>query len=273
MSSLIKGKIMSRESEALQRTLKQALHLLTEQKGAELATAVTPIIFTNLDKGRMQTFLEKQNCTPSDYVRRVANTYEQWHEYVQAVQIEKRTDVWQPLYEQLQKWAYSYLPRIGYPSYARRDERLQQAQTCAAEAAVTLLDAYFPYDVNFDPWACTLLQNVTRKQMNRRIRPRLEAQRQEIELDAWDNWLHNLSDPAGEDDQHLVERRVDLLKAIDQLSSEARQQFLLLYYFEGKTFKEIAALMGKSQNALYKLHSDALDNLRKIWRQDGDKYE
>lgn len=264
---------MSWDTETVQQAIEQALELLAEQRGAELATAVTPIIFTNLDKGRLHNFLDHQDPTPADYVCRVADKYEQWHEYVHAVQIEKRTDLWQPLYEKMQKWTFAYLPRIGYPGYAGYDDKLQQAQICAAEAAIVLLDAAFPYDVDFEPWAYVLLQNVTRKQMDRRIKPRLEAEKQEIEVDAWDDWLHNLLDPAGENEQYLAELRADLLHSVAQLASQARQQFILLHYFEGRTFEQIAAQMGKSPNALYKLHSDALENLRKIWYENRDKYE
>ena len=264
---------MSWNAETLQETIEQALHRLAEQRGSELATAVASITFTNLGKGRVQNFLERQGYSPSDYVWRVADKYEQWHDHLYAVQIEKRADVWPPLYEQLQKWAFHYLPRIGYPSYASRDERLQQAQVCAAEASLVLINAFFPYDVNFDPWACILLQNVARKEMDRRVKPNLEAQKQEIELDAWDDWLQNLLNPADGDEQRLVDLRTDLLGAIGQLSSEDRQQFILLYYFEGQTFKEIAAKMNRRLNALYKLHSDALENLRKILKENRDKYE
>lgn len=264
---------MSWEAEPRQQAIERALHLLAEQRGSELATAVTPIIFTNLDKGRMQTFLEQQDYSPADYVGRVADKYEQWHEHVYAVQIEKRTEIWQPLYEQLQRWAFHLLPRLGYPNYASHDDKTQRAQACATEAALVLIGAYFPYDVNFEPWAYVLLQNVTRKQMNRRIKPRLEAEAQEVEVDAWHDWLHNLADPAGQEQQHLAELRADLLDSITQLNSKARQQFILLYYFESQSFEQIATQMNKSLNALYKLHSDALENLRKIWRQNRDKYE
>jgi hypothetical protein len=162
MSSAERRK-MSVETETLQQAVERALRLLVEQRGTELVQAVAPIIFTNLDKGRMQTFLERKNCSPGDYVRRVADHYKQWHDYVHAVQIERRSDAWQPLYAQLQQWAFWLLPRIGYPAYARQEEQLEQAQACAAEAAIALLNAYFPYDVDFEPWAYVLLQNVSRK--------------------------------------------------------------------------------------------------------------
>jgi RNA polymerase sigma factor (sigma-70 family) len=264
---------MSWETKPLQQATERELHLLAKQRGSELVAAVTLIIFTNLDKGRMQTFLERQDCSPANYVQRVADHYEQWHDYVHAVQVEKRSDVWEPLYEQLQQWAFRLLPRIGYPAYVDRDEQLQQAQACATEAATVLLNAFFPYDVDFEPWAYVLLRNVTRKEMNRRIRPRLDVQKHQVELDAWDDWLHNLADPEGEDEQRLAELRADLLQLVAQLSSEARQQFILFYYFEEQSFEQIAAQMNKNLNSLYKLHSDALENLRKIWRKNRDKYE
>lgn len=264
---------MSWEVDAIQEAIEDALQLLAEQRGADLVTAVSPIIFTNLGKGRVQNFLERPDCSPIDYVWRVTDKYNQWHGYIQAVQIEQRDDVWQPLYEQLQTWAFRYLPRIGYPAYASREDHIQQAHACAAQAAFTLITAYFPYDVNFEPWAYILLRNVTHKHMDRKLKPYIEAQKQEVELDAWDDWLQNLLDPMAEDAQRLIELRADLLRAIGQLASDARKHFIVLYYFEHKSFEEIAAQMNKSPNALYKLHSDALENLRKIWNENRDKYE
>ena len=264
---------MSWEVEALQQALEDALYLLAEQEGTDVVTAVTPIIFANLQKGRLHTFLERQDCSPSDYVQRVATHYQQWHGYIHAVQVEKGSDVWQPLYGKLQQWAFRLLPRMGYPAFTGHDEQWQQAQACATKAATILLNASFPYDVDFDPWAYILLRNVTQKEMNRRIKPQLARQMQVVELDAWDDWLPNVLDPAGEDGQRLAELRADLIKAAGQLSSDARRQFILLYYFEQKSFVEIAAILDKSVNSLYKLHSDALENLRKIWGETRDKYE
>lgn len=261
------------ETETLQQAVERALHLLAEQRGKELERAVSPIVFTSLSKGRIQTFLERQDYSPADYVRHVADHYEQWHDHVHAVQVEKRSDVWQPLYEQLQQWAFRLLPRMGYPAYVDRDDHRQQAYACAAKAALVLIDAYFPYDVDFEAWAYVLLRNVARKHMERDVKPRLEAQKKEVELDAWDSWQQNLFDPAGEKGQRLIELRIDLLRMVAQLTTEDRRQFILLYYFEEQPFKQIAAQMNKSPNALYKLHSDALENLRKIWRENRDKYE
>jgi hypothetical protein len=70
------------------------------------------------------------------------------------------------------------------------------------------------------------------KEMNRRIKLRLNVQKHEVELDAWEDWLHNLTNPEGEDEQRLAELRVDLLQLVAQSLSEARQQFILLHYFE-----------------------------------------
>ncbi len=55
--------------------------------------------------------------------------------------------------------------------------------------------------------------------------------------------------------------------------SEARKQVVLLRYFESYTFQQIALKLDKSDNAIYKLHFDALNNLRKIWESSQDIYE
>jgi RNA polymerase sigma factor (sigma-70 family) len=73
--------------------------------------------------------------------------------------------------------------------------------------------------------------------------------------------LEALSNPSG---TIQSDKRLDLLDAIDQLSSEDRRTIILLYYFEGKDFDEIAEVLDRTKNALYKLHFDALENLRKI---------
>lgn len=44
--------------------------------------------------------------------------------------------------------------------------------------------------------------------------------------------------------------------------------WIRLYTFSQYTFDEIAAAMNKNKNALYKLHFDALENLREIWLEN-----
>ncbi|MEM7118963.1 MAG: sigma factor-like helix-turn-helix DNA-binding protein [Chloroflexota bacterium] len=115
-----------------------------------------------------------------------------------------------------------------------------------------------------------LLQNISRQYMNRQINPK--SVETAVELDARDDWLNNILDPQGETEQQQFILRQDLNRALMQLSSDARRQFIQLYYFEHLTFPEIARRLDRKENALYKLHHDALKNLRKIFHENGHTY-
>jgi RNA polymerase sigma factor (sigma-70 family) len=86
--------------------------------------------------------------------------------------------------------------------------------------------------------------------------------RAQVSLDAHDGWLHNLADPGAEQVQRRLEQRHDLLQQVERLG-DAQRQFVVLYYFEQKSYAEVADILKKNKNALYKLNFDALDNLRK----------
>lgn len=252
--------------------LEEALQYLAEQRGVGLADAIKPILFTNLKKGRIHNFIDGSQTENSvaAYVCRVADNYEANHAYVAAVQQARSHDVWEPLYIQLQKWAYNYLKRSRFPAQPNVHERQEHAQICAHEAAASLLTAAFPYDTEFGRWAYVLLQNMSRQYMNRQINPR--SVETAVELDAWEDWLNNIIDPEGETKQQQLMLRQDLNHALNQLSSDARRQFIKLYYFEHLTFPEIARRLDRKENALYKLHHDALKNLRKIFHENDHTY-
>ena len=67
--------------------------------------------------------------------------------------------------------------------------------------------------------------------------------------------------------------QLELLDAIAQISSVARRRIITLHYFQGLSLPEIARKMGRSMNATYKLHFDALAELGKIWGTKGHKDE
>jgi DNA-directed RNA polymerase specialized sigma24 family protein len=54
------------------------------------------------------------------------------------------------------------------------------------------------------------------------------------------------------------------LEAVEQLSSDARRELIIQLYFSDYSFKEIAEKLNKSLNATYKVHFDALNELRDI---------
>ena len=74
-----------------------------------------------------------------------------------------------------------------------------------------------------------------------------------------------LPDLTYKDAARVRELRQELVVALEQLSSAARRQLIVLHYFQGFTLPEIADKLGKTISATYKLHFDALAELRKIW--------
>lgn len=260
---------MSSNAQKFEPAIKQALELVALQKGDRFSREIAVIILTNQDKGRIQFFLNKdKDCQVEEYVWHVAALYEQWQPYLHRLQVLGDTAVWQPLYIKLQKWAYNHLLRKSFPGTPTT--LYQHAVDCAGTAATKLLNATFPYDTAFDPWAHVLLQNVVAKHVEKEFR---RINKQVVEIDEIEGWGELFADPTALDAKKMIEYRLDLLSAIEQLTSEARKEIIIRHYFEGQSFKEIALSMHKSPNALYKLHFDTLQALRKILKQTRDKYE
>lgn len=260
---------MAWAQEELEVILENALLSLQPQRGEDNLLTLRSIISTNLERKRVQYYLQNDSSAqPYDYVQRVVEHYDHWHPYIHQIQVEKQTAVWQPLFAKLQMWAYTFLRRY----LSDPDHLHQQSQNCATEAASILVNAHFPYDVDFDPWACVLLQNVCRKYIAQTAKNQY-PDKELVSLDRWDDWLRNIADPASGETKRRTDLRLDLLSAIEQLATAARQEFILRYYFEGQTYEQIAQEMNRSKNALYKLHFDALENLRKIMAPNEDRYE
>ncbi|MCA9950133.1 MAG: sigma-70 family RNA polymerase sigma factor [Anaerolineales bacterium] len=260
---------MSSNTQKFEPQIEQALMVVALQKGVRFSREIRPIILANLDKGRVQFFLDKsEDYQVEDYVWHVAVHYEQWQPYLHQLQVMGDAVAWDSLYIKLQKWAYNHLLRKNFPGSL--ETRFQDAVDCAGMAAGRLLNARFPYDTAFDPWAHTLLQFVIAKHINKEYK---KLNEQIVELDAFEGWTELFVDPKTLDAAQLFDYRQELLAAIDQLTSEARKEVIWRHYFEGRSLKEIASIMDKSPGAVHKLHFDALKALRKIWNSSRDKYE
>lgn len=261
--------IMNWDEESLAEALHQTIQIVAAQRGENLARNITPIILANLDRGRVQNFLDNgENCQPDEYVWRVVTFYEKWQPYLHQIQEERQPDLWLSLYDRLKRWAYKHLSNKNFPPLS--SERWQLAEDCATTAAVRLLNARFPYDVDFDPWAYILLQNVTLKHLHQQYEETADNLHQVDDWEEWEGVMPQLSlpDPGAD-----FEMRHTLLTAIDLLASDARKQIIIWRYFEGMSFQEIATALNRSYTAVHKLHFDALNNLRKIWQSLQDKYE
>ena len=247
--------LMSSETSDLRTQLERALQEVGAQKGEEFCDRIRPIIIRNMDRGRVNFYLQDNSqATCQDFVNRVAEIYENLSPYMEQLQIEKSTEVWGPLYENLQKLAYSVLLRRGL---LPGEDTYQIAIDSATDAAVALLQAQFPYDTDFDPWVYYFVKFACLKQIRTAMRAARRIAEQIFQDDLLD-WSINVDDQM--DDREL---NVDLVNALHKMADN-RRQVLSLRYNHGLAFEEIAKRMGKSDNAVNQLHHNAIKQLHDL---------
>lgn len=243
--------------------IESVLKALAEEKGDEIAINIKPILSANLDRGRIQGFTEGDSNLVNEYVWRVAKQYELLSSFMHQLQVERSSDVWGPLFVRIERWAYNFLMKESY-----NIATLDNATDCATEASETILNAYFPYDVDFEPWAHVVVQHVCQKYV-RRIRKKSAVP--EESLVPLDEMLENFRDPLVHDETQQRDLQHTLLESIAQLSNP-RQEVIELLYFQDLSPKEVAQKMKKSVGAIYNLHFNALHDLQKILSNNRDKF-
>lgn len=257
---------MDNPNDIISAKLEEALSIFKEQRGANLCIKIKPILYSNLDRGRVQTFTEGNEKCIHDYVELVAEIYERLSPFIHKLQIERSEEAWKPLMQKMYMWAYSYFLRINFEP---GEHTMEIAKERATDAAMTLINAHFPYDTEFDPWARVLLIYECRKFIRSSTKKSNIPQEVLVEMDSLSQCIHErlFDNPASK-----RETRIDLLDSIAKLST-ARQQVILGLYFEGFSSNDLAVKMDKSVGAIYNLHFHALKDLQKILSENGNKYE
>ena len=255
---------MQRETTNLEELLQQSLKEFEMQRGQPLAPEVWEIVQHNLQKKRLQFFLDKNlDESAIGYVQRVAKIYEHLHIYLYQLQVEKSDEIWEPLVKKMEGWAYSFLMKKGFvPSKAT----WELAHDYSIDAMMALVKAYFPYDIAFDAWAIVLLQHTCRKHLRDEGRRLSNKGGQEFSIE--EEKLANLPDAVSDGQASRLEQRHDLWQAIQKLDLDA-QEVLRMYYFEDLKPAEIAAQMGKSPSQVYMIKFQALKSLIKILGAEG----
>lgn len=254
---------MAPHIEEFRAEIEKALELLARQGSEEVVNQIRPILFANLDRDRIYGFTEDKVVRVQEYVKRVFHIYADRNLYIHSVQIERSTLVWEPLFKQMQAWAYHFfLSKNFYPGEATQ----AIASGCATEAALHVLSAYFPYDTDFEPWVCVIVHNTCLKWMRKETNKSVIPSQNILEMD---ETLNDLADPAFLDQRGATDLAGDLLDVISELSSERRQVIELLY-FDDLSPAEVAAKMGKSVGAIYNLKFNAFNDLRKILNKKRD---
>ncbi len=255
---------MALRPETLKREIENALEALSEEMGGELAARIRPILLANVDRKRLEAFVQNDARRVRQYVRQVAEKYQVLSHQVHQLQIDKSNELWEQLLKQMQTWAYRFLVRKGYNASKRTWE---YAKECASEAARSLLRAHFPYDTDFEPWARVIVRHACQKfkRSDQKELPTIDDS-----LDDLEEILRSPQNPTL-DGERWKDRQSEISDALFNLLPE-RRQVVELKYFQGMSAKEIAEKMGESVRAVYSLQFRALHDLRKILNENRDKF-
>lgn len=250
--------------------LENALAGLPREYGPQFVKDVTAIVRQNARQGRLQKFIDNGTVASAhEYVQRVASEYRRQAHYVRALQTSDDPELWEPFFILLQKWAYGALSRRSFREPA---ERQDHAESCAADAAIVIRTQPFPFDTEFDAWACMVVTYTCANHVRRARRGPSVRDHNQISLEQTPGLPEILPDQAAENEHKRAGQRHDLLQHVDTLS-KAQQQFIMLHYFQELGYDEISTIMGRTTNALYKLNFDALANLRKKMLLSEHNYE
>jgi RNA polymerase sigma factor (sigma-70 family) len=229
-----------------------------------MARQIRPILFTNLDRGRIRRFTDGRTDLIPVYVWHVAERFSELNGYLHLLQSERSIEVWGPLFERMQTWAYNFFLR---KNFAANKETQEIAVECATDAAISLLSAHFPYDTDFDAWAHIIVQNSCRKFIHKALKKSAVPDGNKVDLQ---DDLVNPDDPLPDIQVLQKESGAELENALAQLSDERRSVIKLIFFDELEP-EEVARKLGKSVGAVYSLQFHGLRDLRKILSRIKDK--
>jgi len=239
------------DRETLPESLELALSMLADRRGAAFAALIRPILFENLKRSRIKEL--------PGYVNQVACRYDALNGYLHALQVVRSDQVWEPLLSRLQAWAFSFLGRWPLNPEARS----RYSFDCADQAAVEMMAAHFPYDVEFDSWARESLQLVCLRRiegLNKSKWFQLEISVDWEEHDEWDLGESGYSDSN-------LEFNLGQTQAVETAICSLPQRLGLvirLHYYVGLSFAEISNLLQIPSGTVYKRHFDAKKRLARF---------
>lgn len=247
-------------------SLEQALQNMRSEFGGTLVDALSPILRINEQRNRLCRYLHlNPQETIQTYVLQVAHYYEMDCYYLKQVQQQQNAEVWEPLMDKIRQWSYSFLGRWHLEEVTRMTYTFEIAQ----EAGLQITHAHYPYDCEFDAWACKLTHYVSSKYMQRHgSSPIID----EVDLAEVDERLQDRVQSTDANPELKFAIRQLLVDAIEQLSNN-QKVVIWQFYFEGFPLPKIAEDLDINVNAIYKRHFDALKQLRKILEEDKYKDE
>jgi RNA polymerase sigma factor (sigma-70 family) len=227
---------------------------------------IVDIIITNQENGRIKFYCEGENQDIQSYIKRVVTNYNRQNNYLRNIQIERDNDEWEKLFEKLNNWANRFFISKGFSVEQVINE---SAFGLASEAALAILNANFPYDVEFDSWAFIILENCCLKYMRSNMKKSVIPPQKIVYFEDYENC--DISDNENIPGEIIESKFDDLLFAINHLTP-LRKQVIKFRYFENFQPEKIAEIMGKTPSAVYSLQFNALQDLRKILIENGILY-
>lgn len=224
----------------------------------DLPQSIGAILLANARSGRMgRAMATGRYATSDEYTRAVADYYQTWQPTLHSLVTEGDEPLWTELFARLQSVSRRYL-RHAAPHLI--DGLEETALACVEDTVIAIVHGRYPFDCDFMAWTFATLRTLCRRSLYQLCNA--------TDLSAYCQALHDINEMQaereGDCDERLDDLLIDVAQATPCLATANRRQFARLYYFEGKSYEQIAVEMGKSINALYKLNSDTLANYRQL---------
>jgi RNA polymerase sigma factor (sigma-70 family) len=245
------------DSDLAARLEKALNHRLPENTGQR--RAIRTILNRSVEYGRAARVMgdDPDDDACGEYVDQVITCHEKFHKLLTCLEAND-PEAWAILIRKIEYWATKYFKKhnIFGPLQA------QCLNECVPNAVLAFLSSAYHYDSDFDAWFCVLVQNVCKRYIRDERRAAYAGPEKTLSLEEFTSLFEAPADNNEIDARRLLEMRQNLLEAVEKLSSEARKELIILHYFMDYSFKEIAGRMHRTLNATYKLHFDALNELR-----------
>ncbi|MFZ0547045.1 MAG: hypothetical protein WAM60_16490 [Candidatus Promineifilaceae bacterium] len=145
-----------------EKEIERILH----QFDPQTANQIRPIIYDNMDRGRIAAFLANDEHTLEQYIYTVADNYNSLAGRLYQLQIVHSQEHWQPLIAQIQRWLGALFMRKGFLIHEVR-ALIKQSAECTA---LDILSLPYPYDVDFDVWVMVITERNSRRLLIRQGR-------------------------------------------------------------------------------------------------------
>ena len=241
---------------------------------ARLEARVAQLVKQNVDGGRFERLnaarARPRALTLTEYVDRVIEHVLREDARVQALE---QGDEGQ--WNRLRELFYRRACRKIQP-YRSGDEANTAAWDFAQQACLVVFEAPYPFDVAFEAWATTILNNLVLAHYTRspdalnRLRPADSLDSPHPTEDGSDGFLGDLlANPHSLVPFEKIENLETLLKAVNQLSSHAQRRVIIATFLEELDDAQIAEELGRGRQAIYNLRKRALGRLKQILGENG----